>query len=673
VASTAVEVAILLTAKDAASGVLGKVHKSLALIGTAAIAGAAAAIHMAADFETAMSQVATLSPAVAKNIGGISKQVLELSQVMGVDATKSATALYEAISAGVPAENAIDFLKIATKSAIAGVTDTATSVKGLTTVLNAYKLPASEAEKISDIMFQTVNLGVVRFDELNASMSQVIPMASALGVGFADVGAAVATITKQGTPAALATTQINAAMVALQRTTPEMDKVLKNLGYTTGTAMLKTLGFQGTMEALRKEADRLGIPLIELTGRLEGTSAILQLTGKNAEGARADLEAIRGSTGSTGNAFEIMNKTMNRSLESLQASFGVIMIQIGSKLLPAITPLIVAFSEWLPKAFEAAETAVNKVWPPIETAFKVIVAAIRSPMAAIDEINEIWFSVFGERAPGIFQAFGRIVQEVSSKATEVFAFFGENMESTVFALKAIVFTVLVPMFSLWAFSAGAAAVATIIAFAPVIIALAAVGTAAFLLHKVWTENMGGIQEKTQGVIDFILDIFAALKITGLVIWRSLLLGIAAVINGVIGVINGFIEAYNGVAEKLGLPLLGKIELITPNIAAIDAEINSVARDRWSHINFQVAYIDPGAGAARGSSHAVGIPNVPFDMTTRVHRGERIVPAYQNRQGGGDGGNVINIYADVIDSQAVDRLADKIGFRYTVQRRAQGLA
>jgi len=62
--------------------------------------------------------------------------------------------------------------------------------------------------------------------------------------------------------------------------------------------------------------------------------------------------------------------------------------------------------------------------------------------------------------------------------------------------------------------------------------------------------------------------------------------------------------------------------------------------------------------------------MPHTGLAFVHAGERIMPPDQNRAGNW-GGTTINIYADVIDAQAVDRLADRIGGRFTMQRKLAG--
>jgi hypothetical protein len=43
--------------------------------------------------------------------------------------------------------------------------------------------------------------------------------------------------------------------------------------------------------------------------------------------------------------------------------------------------------------------------------------------------------------------------------------------------------------------------------APILLALAAIGVVAFLLHEAWQKNFGGIQEKTKAVVEFLYGLF----------------------------------------------------------------------------------------------------------------------------------------------------------------------
>jgi len=275
---------------------------------------------------------------------------------MGVDAVESAKALYQAISAGVPKENVIDFLKIATEAAIGGVTDTETAVDGLTTVINAFKLPMSDAQRVADVMFTTVKGGKTTFEELSASMFQVAPIAAASGVSFEEVSAALATMTKQGVPTTIAVTQLRQAMVALQKPTKEMNEVIGELGYGSGQAMLKELGLAKSLDVLRDATGGNNEMLMKMFGSVEAGAAVLALTGENAEMFAADIEAMGGAAGAATDAFDQMEKSTSRQMEKMKSQLQGMAISIGTALMPALqsmmkilTPIIEKVGAWLEK------------------------------------------------------------------------------------------------------------------------------------------------------------------------------------------------------------------------------------------------------------------------------------------------------------------------------------
>lgn len=114
----------------------------------------------AMKFNKSMAEVSTLlSGTSKKDFELFKKEVLDFSSSIGIASDEVVPALYQAISAGIPKENVFDFLEVAGKSSIAGVTNLATSVDGLTSVVNAYGQDTISVNKASDLMFTTVRLG----------------------------------------------------------------------------------------------------------------------------------------------------------------------------------------------------------------------------------------------------------------------------------------------------------------------------------------------------------------------------------------------------------------------------------------------------------------------------------------------------------------------------------
>ncbi len=87
----------------------------------------------------------------------------------------------------------------------------------------------------------------------------------------------------------------------------------------------------------------------------------------------------------------------------------------------------------------------------------------------------------------------------------VVAFVGENLTPILASVAAMLLVTVVPAFLAWSVAAATAATATIVALAPVLLPIAAVGLAVAALALAWSTDFGGIQTKTKEVWDFIVD------------------------------------------------------------------------------------------------------------------------------------------------------------------------
>lgn len=268
------------------------------------------------QFNKAMTEVSTISKEVTENMADYKKQVAGLTAEIPIGATEAAKALYQIVSAGQEGANAMKVLEVSAKAAVGGVTETATAADTITTLLNAYHLSASEAESISDKLFTTVRLGKTTMTELGASIAQAAPTAAAYGVSMNELLGAVATLTKQGVPTAIAMTQINAAI-------------------TEAVNVLGDSAFEGRTfaEALGEIRDSADGSMTALKGSITNIRALkgaLGLTGDAASTAKSDLEAMANATGAAETAFQKMNNTAGASAERLKSNFQAAIMPIAS-------------------------------------------------------------------------------------------------------------------------------------------------------------------------------------------------------------------------------------------------------------------------------------------------------------------------------------------------------
>ncbi len=250
----------------------------------------AAGTMQAAKFNVERARAWTMSSPGVGWFRKMRQEVRELSGELGVATEQLSGGLYQALSAGVPEDNVLEFLKTAAKIAVADGSDVAVAVDGMTTVLNAFKIEASETEAVADLLFNTVASGKTTFAELAQSLATVAPIAAANGVAFEEVLAAVATLTKQGTPTAQAMTQIRAAIVGTNK--------------ALGDGWAKSMSLQKAFKKIAEQAGGSQTALQKMLGTIEGVQGVLGLTGINAQMAAADLEGTARAAGSVETAFK---------------------------------------------------------------------------------------------------------------------------------------------------------------------------------------------------------------------------------------------------------------------------------------------------------------------------------------------------------------------------------
>ena len=249
----------------------------------------------AGKFHVAMKEVSTLSDDVANHLQEYKDQVVDMTTQIPIGATEAAKALYSIESAGHHGADGLNILRESAKGAIGGVTETATTADAITTILNAYKKDASEAQHVSDLLFTTVRLGKTTMSELGHSISQVAPVAAAYGVSIEDVLAAIASLTKQGTPTSIAIRQVRDAITA---TTASL-----------GDAAFQGRNFLDAMDDVAKKSQGSQNALKDDLSRLGAINAVLALTGKNAASARQDMMEMQESAGAAEAAYEKMAST----------------------------------------------------------------------------------------------------------------------------------------------------------------------------------------------------------------------------------------------------------------------------------------------------------------------------------------------------------------------------
>ena len=328
------------------------------------------------QFQQSMKEVATLSSGIKGSLTDFMNSVIDMTREVPVGAVESAKALYQIVSAGHDGADAMNILKVSAKAAIGGVTETATSADAITTILNAYKKGASEAESVSDMLFTTAKLGKTTMGELGKSIAQAAPIASSFGIDIEDVLAAVVSITKQGVPTAEAMTKIRAAIMGTAN--------------HLGDAAFSGRSFQEALQLIYNEANGSTTKMKELLGTDEALQAALMITGQNAVGAASDLDQMKNATGAAEAAFKEMSSSTENQMKLLSNNITAALRPLGQEILKEISSAAQSMNEAF--ADGSAQEALKEIGALIVVVTTAL-AGYKGSILAVSTAKQVYATV----------------------------------------------------------------------------------------------------------------------------------------------------------------------------------------------------------------------------------------------------------------------------------------
>lgn len=296
-------------------------------------------VKAAADYEAAMNNVFTIIDRTSTGAKGLTEDVLALSTKYPESASGLAAGLYDIASSGIQAKDSVEVLDVSTKAAAAGLSTTAVASRAITAAMNAYGFGAEKASYISDVLFQTVNLGVLSFEDLAQNMGQWVGLAATAKVPLEDAAGAMAAMTLAGIPAAEASTALAGTMRAFIKPSEGMTEEVKKLGYATPEAMLGALGLKGSIDELRASSGGTTTALGKIFQDAQALSGVLALganEGENYNKVFGQITDRMNVAGSTQRAYGEQSKSLNMQIKILKNTFNAWRIEMGTYLMPVM-------------------------------------------------------------------------------------------------------------------------------------------------------------------------------------------------------------------------------------------------------------------------------------------------------------------------------------------------
>lgn len=332
---------------------------------TAAVGGlATAAATVGAGFEASLAGTSTMFGDVEVDTEGLTDKILTLSNASGLAASDISNSLYNALSAGIPVTedmgDAMDYMESCTKLAAAGFTDVDTAVTATAKVMNAYGMTTDEVDKIQRIMLQTQNKGITTVNELGATLAQVTPTAAAMSVSFENVGAALATMTAQGTPTAQATTQLNSLLAELGKSGTTAAKSLEAAtegteyaGKSFSQLMAEGVPLNEVLDLIAVHADKSGLSMIDMFSSIEAGKAALAMAGDNSAKYAANLAAMSTEADLVGEAYGKVTNTLEHKISVLKEGVKNLGIAVYEDMKEPLKDAADMASGWLAEVTDA--------------------------------------------------------------------------------------------------------------------------------------------------------------------------------------------------------------------------------------------------------------------------------------------------------------------------------
>lgn len=334
-----------------------KVVNNIAVAGAATAAALGGAAIRFGQFQSQFTDVVTLldetsfkggPQALEEGIKGLEDGVLNLRKEAGETFANLNKGLFDLISAGRPAAQAIDELGTATKLAIAGATETSVAVDGITSVLGAFGDKAGSATDISEKFFAAQKAGKTTIEELASDVGKVASQANSAGVSFDELLATVSAATVAGIRTNQAFTGLRGAIDNMQKPTAAAQEEAKRLGVEFSASALRSKGFVGVLEEVTKSANFTEDSFVQLFGSVEARNFALALANDNfvrTKDILADVSDETGRATTFTDALEVKQGSLAFQTQRLVGIFDTLVTKIGGAVAPALGALFAVIGD----------------------------------------------------------------------------------------------------------------------------------------------------------------------------------------------------------------------------------------------------------------------------------------------------------------------------------------
>ena len=367
---------------------------------TAAVGGlGTAAVKVAADFDSAMSQVAAVSGATGKDLEALRDKAREMGSKTKFSASEAAEAMNYMAMAGWKTGDMLSGIEGIMNLAAASGEDLATTSDIVTDALTALGLSAEDSGHFADILAAASSNANTNVAMMGETFKYCAPVAGALGFTAEDTAEAIGLMANAGIKSSQAGTAMRSMMTNL---TGEV----KFTGDAFGELTVQTTNTDGSMRSLGDILTDCRAAFAQMSESEKAANAEA-LVGKNAmsgflavmNAAPGDIEKLNSAINSCDGTAEKMAATMQDNLAGqltiLKSQLEELAISIGEILMPYIRQIvgwIQGLVDWLNSLDEGTKKIIVTValvaaaLGPVLIVVGKVVGAIGTVMTVVPQI-----------------------------------------------------------------------------------------------------------------------------------------------------------------------------------------------------------------------------------------------------------------------------------------------
>ena len=323
-------------------------------VASAAVTGlGVAAVKTAADFDSAMANVAAISGATGDDLQALRDKAREMGEKTKFSASEAADAMSYMAMAGWKTGDMLSGIEGIMHLAAASGEDLATTSDIVTDALTAFGLTAEDSAHFADILAAASSNANTNVSMMGETFKYCAPVAGALGYSAEDVAEAIGLMGNAGIKSTQAGTALRTMMTKLQGE-------LKLSGEALGEVTIQTANSDGSMRELSDILADCRTAFSKMS-ESEAAAAAETLVGKNAmsgflalmNSAPGDIDKLRNAIencdGSAEDMAAIMQDNLNGQLTILKSQLEELAISFVEMLMPVIRKVVTAVQGFVDK------------------------------------------------------------------------------------------------------------------------------------------------------------------------------------------------------------------------------------------------------------------------------------------------------------------------------------